>query len=209
MTALFCEDSTRRQFISKLIPACAITCLGCSEAFAQALQHQGESASEEKHSFEQELTLTYKKLFDYRYKSNFIPLLKAMADDVGRACLLDMVRRASARNNRELGERVAKMRKKHDLRTFAEPFRNPRDVFKHANIYDIIEDTDEVFEMRVTECLTATVFLEADAADLGYAAVCHADFALPKGFNPEITLIRDKTLMEGHAYCNHRYVMEA
>jgi hypothetical protein len=173
------------------------------------LSDEASDAPEELHSFDQSLTLTYKKLFDYRYKANLIPLLKAMAEDVGSECLLEMVRKASAKNNRELGERVAKMRKKHDLHIFAEPFRNPRDVFKHANIYDIVEDTDRVFEMRVTECLSATVFREADAADIGYAAVCHADFALPVAFNPEIKLIRSKTLMEGHDCCNHRYIMEA
>ncbi len=62
--------------------------------------------------------------------------------------------------------------------------------------------------MRVSECLTATVFREADAAHIGYAAVCHADFALPEGFNPKIRLVRTKTLMKGHDCCNHRYVWE-
>jgi len=56
------------------------------------------------------------------------------------------------------------------------------------------------------ECLTAEVFREEDAAEIGYATVCHADFALPEGFNPKIKLIRDKTLMQGHDCCNHRYV---
>jgi hypothetical protein len=27
-----------------------------------------------------------------------------------------------------------------------------------------------------------------------------------KGFNPKIKLVRDKTLMQGHEYCNHRYI---
>ena len=122
--------------------------------------------------------------------------------------MLELLRNASAKNNRDLGERAAKSRPTNDLHTFAEPFRNPRGVFKHANVYDIVEDTETVFAIRVRDCLSARTFLESDAADIGYAAVCHADYALPQGFNPKITLERDKTLMQGHDYCNHRYVME-
>ena len=44
-----------------------------------------------------------------------------------------------------------------------------------------------------------------DAPSQGYATVCFADFALPEGFNPKIKLVRDKTLMQGHDCCNHRY----
>ena len=60
----------------------------------------------------------------------------------------------------------------------------------------------------ITSCLTEIVFREADALDLGYACVCHADFGLPVGLNPKLKLIRTKTLMQGHDCCNHRYVWE-
>ena len=74
--------------------------------------------------------------------------------------------------------------------------------------FDIVEDTDTAFEMKVTECLTASTFLSLDAGYIGYAGVCWGDYAWAEGFNPKIKLIRDKTLMQGHAFCNHRYVME-
>lgn len=62
------------------------------------------------------------------------------------------------------------------------------------------------FEIKVTEYLTADIFRESDAADIGFACVCHADYALPIAFNPKAKMIRDKTLMEGHDCCNHRYI---
>jgi hypothetical protein len=71
-----------------------------------------------------------------------------------------------------------------------------------------IEDTDKVFEIEVAECLVAAVFLQAKAADIGYASVCWGDYAWAEGFTPKIKLIRDKTLMQGDAYCNHKYVLE-
>ena len=51
------------------------------------------------------------------------------------------------------------------------------------------------------------VFREEDACDIGFAAVCFADYALPQAFNPKIKLIRDKTLMQGHEFCNHKYTI--
>jgi hypothetical protein len=77
---------------------------------------------------------------------------------------------------------------------------------KSSMSYDIVEDTEEAFEIKVTECLTEDIFRELDAADIGYACVCHADYALPVAFNPKIKMVRDKTLMEGHDCCNHRYI---
>ena len=73
---------------------------------------------------------------------------------------------------------------------------------------EILEDTETAFELKVTECIQATVFRDANAADIGYARVCWGDYAWAEGFNPNIKLVRDKTLMQGHDYCNHRYVWE-
>ena len=72
--------------------------------------------------------------------------------------------------------------------------------------HEVVVDTDKVFELKVTECLTSEIFLDADAGDIGYAYVCFGDYAWAEGFNPKIKMVRDKTLMQGHAYCNHRYM---
>lgn len=60
----------------------------------------------------------------------------------------------------------------------------------------ILEDTDKVFKIKVTECLVANTFLRAKAGDIGYARVCWGDYAWAEGFNPKIKLIRDKTLSD-------------
>ncbi len=72
----------------------------------------------------------------------------------------------------------------------------------------IVEDTETAFALRVTECIWADTFLKEDAGDIGFALICHGDYAWPQGFNPKIRMIRDKTLMQGDSYCNHRYVFE-
>jgi hypothetical protein len=71
---------------------------------------------------------------------------------------------------------------------------------------EIIEDTDTVFEVKVTECLVGDTFLRAEAGEIGNAAVCIGDYTFAEGFNPKIKMIRDKTLTLGHDHCNHRYI---
>ena len=92
------------------------------------------------------------------------------------------------------------------MHAFAGPFRDVDSGVGRTIVREIVEDSKHAFEMKITECLTEVVFREMDAADLGYACVCHADFGLPVGINPKLKLIRTKTLMQGHDCCNHRYV---
>ena len=75
--------------------------------------------------------------------------------------------------------------------------------------FEIVEDTETAFEVRVTECLWAKTFRDADAADLGYACICHPDYAMAKAFNPKLHMVRDKPLMQGCSHCNHRWEVQA
>jgi hypothetical protein len=58
----------------------------------------------------------------------------------------------------------------------------------------------------MTECIWAKTFLDANAGDIGYAQICIGDYTWAESFNPKITMVRDKTLMQGHDICNHRYL---
>ena len=62
-----------------------------------------------------------------------------------------------------------------------------------------MEDSETALEVRITECLWASTFRAADAADLGYSWVCHPDFAMARAFNPEMRLHRDRTLERSFA----------
>jgi hypothetical protein len=44
------------------------------------------------------------------------------------------------------------------------------------------------------------------AVDIGYAVICHPDFASAEGYSTKLRLVRTKTLMQGHDCCNHRWL---
>ena len=74
-----------------------------------------------------------------------------------------------------------------------------------ANELDPLELTEEKFSFNVTKCKYADLYKELGLEDLGLILSCNRDFAFAKGFNPELELIRTKTILEGADYCDFRY----
>lgn len=71
----------------------------------------------------------------------------------------------------------------------------------------IVEDTDRVLQLEVTECVWAEVFRDAGLRGrIGHAAVCNMDYYWPPAFNPSFKMKRTKTLMQGDNSCNQRSI---
>lgn len=94
---------------------------------------------------------------------------------------------------------------KRDLDTVIEILWKPSEgILK----YQIEQQSQEFLKLRVTECIFAEAMRENDAADIGLAFYCAYDYGFCEGLNPDIIFTRTKTLMEGHGYCDHTYVLK-
>jgi hypothetical protein len=202
------EVPDRRKLLLQMLPAGAFACLLCRNALAAAGQTKG-AAPPGKNKFQAPCEMSYEELFQFAYAYGFIPSMKAMGAEIGREKLVEMLTRASSTAAVEQVRERLKKNPKNDLATYTADLRDPDPLFKHALTFKIVEDTPTAVEARITECLWAKTFREADAADIGYACLCHTDFAAVPAFNPKIKLILTKTLMQGNDCCNPRYVMEA
>lgn len=196
------SGTSRRQFFTSIVPACALACAGCSALLAQ---EDGKSP-EAPHPFDAEFPgkMTYRQVIGAGYR-DFIQLAKAMQAEKGNDDTLEFLKKTSSKRMFGYGQAQAAQSEDKGLRSYTEQFRD-RDRYRNTLVMEIVEDTDQAFELKVTECLWADVFRKAEAADIGFAWVCHADYAWARGFNPKIELVRDKTLMQGAPICNHRYV---
>ena len=163
----------------------------------------------EKHKFLTDSGMSYQQVFRFAYQGGYVPTMKKMAEKVGKAKFLELLKESAAEAAAEMMAGMAQSFPKRDLAAFSQSMKNPDPVFKHALMFTTVEDSAKAFEVKITECLWAKTFREADAADIGYAAICHGDFAMAKAFNPNIRLLRTKTLMQGHDHCNHKWVWEA
>jgi len=207
--------SNRREFLGAAVPACAMTCLGMAAIPASALAARRQAAPAGKassgqspaHVFDQELPrkLTYREMMTAIY-SRLIPVILAMDKALGRPKTVELLRATSAEQARGYGRTAAERSGANDMAAL-------RNILINAGegklwIVQVVEDTDRVFEIRASECLFAKTFQDGHAdGELGYAAVCCGDYAFAEGFNPKMRLVRDKTIMQGHGVCNHRYTL--
>ena len=196
---------SRRQFISSVVPACSMACLGTGNLFAFPSPGMEAALQEEKHKFEQEYgrKLTIKQFYAVRY-GEFIRFAKAMEEEIGKEKLIEILKKKTHERLVKTGQNHAKNSPDNSFKTYVSTFRPPR--YKDVLTHEVVEDTDTAFELKVTECIWAKTFLDAKAGDIGFAQICYGDYTWAESFNPKIKMVRDKTLMQGHEICNHRYI---
>ncbi len=154
----------------------------------------------EKHKFQKNFCQTYEEAFRWRFEY-YIKIMKRLAEYVGRDKLVEMIQRAVDEGN---------VRREPDNpeHTFTEYIESGKKAFKNMMTWEVIEESDKVYEIRVTECLWAKTFQERNAADIGYATICYGDFSDARAYHSKVKLERTKTLMQGHDCCNHRWTWE-
>lgn len=154
----------------------------------------------EKHPFQKDFCQTYEEAFKWKF-GYYIRIMERFADYLGREKLLELIKRAVDEQN----IRSASDNPDH---TFARFVEYGKKAYQNMLVYEIIEESDNIFEMNVSDCLWAKTFHDKNAADIGYATVCHGDFTEASAYHPKLKLERTKTLMQGHECCNHRWTWE-
>jgi hypothetical protein len=205
------QGFSRRLFLSKVLPACSLACLGASSGLLGFSPAVKKTLQEAKHKFDEEFPVKFtgRQLMSMTYGRNYIPLLKFLSEEIGRERLITLLKKHADEQGTEIGKMFAKRSGGNDFAVLKKIFNPDSPNFKNSLTMTITEDTANVHELKVTECIFASTFLEAEAGDLGFATICYADYNMASGFNPKVKMVRDKTLMQGDAYCNHRYIFKA
>ena len=195
----------RRELLTKTAPACAMACLGFTKVpgvLAAATEvgdqevHKWDVTEDVEMSARMTTQMQFSKLFDF---------IRNVRPEIGDEALIRLLKIHSAAVGRQLGERLAQRSPDTEFQTYVAIFRPPRYAIRLT--HDVVEDTETVFEMRVTECIWASVFRDAGmGGEIGHAAFCNMDYYWPPAFNPNFKMERTKTLMQGHDICNHRYI---
>ena len=198
------SGNSRRQFITKSVPACALTCLLGKEVFALTKSISTLDQQESGHKFDQnyDKQLTFREFMRTRY-GEAISLMKSLEKEMGKEKAIEFLKKTTTENWLKRGIAQSDRSPDNSLNTYVEQFRGG---YENTLTKEVVEDSEKAFELKVTECIWASTFLEANMGEFGYAWVCWGDYAWTRGFNPKIKLVGDKTLMQGHDYCNHRYI---
>ena len=131
------------------------------------------------------------------------PLVDALGNEFGRQKVIGILRETIVRIAEEQGALLSQLMGGDSLKHF---YKSLEFWTKDRAIeVETIEQTDEVFSFNVTRCRYAELYEKLGIAELGTSLSCARDFALIKGFNPNIKLKRTQTLMEGADFCDFRY----
>ncbi len=169
------------------------------------------TGNSEKHKFLEDSEMSFQEVFDFTFQ-RFISIMHGLSKEFGEEIFMETLKRVSSETaSEDVSENTLKKTadgQPNDFAAYKAWARNPSRFMRHILTFDIIEDTDRVLEIRVTECLWAKTFRENGASDIGYATLCHTDYAGCQAFNKKISMTRTKTLMQGNDYCNHRWIWE-
>jgi L-2-amino-thiazoline-4-carboxylic acid hydrolase len=131
------------------------------------------------------------------------PVIDALGQRFGRDEVVAIVRDVVAGIAREQGRAMADARGDRSLPSFAETL-GPW-TQDDALRLRVLDDTGEQLAFDVTRCRYAEMYRALGIPELGEVLSCQRDAALIEGFNPDVTLERTQTIMQGATHCDFRY----
>ena len=198
----------RRKFLRTLITACPLFCFGGTGLVAAPAALRTIQEDEKKHKFDEKADMNYAQIFDFAFAGFFLPIIQNLGYGKDKGDYIEELKQAAESAGRLSGQFMAKRSPEISLAAYTAVLKNPDPFWKHVLTTEIVEDNEISFEIKVTECLWAKTFREAQAGHIGYATICYQDYAMSQGFSSKLKMVRDKTLMQGNEYCNHRWVWE-
>ena len=193
----------RRDFLTKVIPLTTLACLGCKGAVSRQMA-QGAN-----HKFSEKFGLTTEETYSFFY-GLFIPVLQALSNEMGSEKFNSLFTRVSTENTAQMIAAMTKDLPKKDIEAFSSFMLDLLKTPPYNNVltFEIVEQTDQVLEMKYTECLPAKLLRAMNAVDIGLALECSGAAAVAKAFNPKMSYSNPKNLMKGDSYCIERFTLK-
>jgi fumarate reductase iron-sulfur subunit len=128
------------------------------------------------------------------------PIIKAFNEEFGREQTLRVLGKVIEESARQAGIFLKDAIGDNSMQGLPKLF----DMFKQGDAleFDIHESTPTMLKVNITKCKYAEMYRRLGLEDYGYALSCARDFALFKGFNPNIRFTRTQTIMEGSVFCD-------
>lgn len=193
------NQTDRRNFLTKCFATGSVLCMGCL----------GIAASAKNPSVMNELPqagMSNEEVLRFALGYS-VPVMKKMQAEIGNRKFIEVLKKSAAANMAEVVASMSKDIPVKDMKNFGDLVNSflSSPPLAGGFKYEIIENTEKVFEVKFTECIMAKLYREMGAADLGYAIECSPSDAVVKAFNPNARAVGGKNMMKGDAYCNERW----
>lgn len=136
------------------------------------------------------------------------PIFEEMAAQIGEeraASILDAaIRKAAVAEGRYFAQKVGGKTSMADFIQLYEHWTSDG-----ALEMKVIEASDTVFDFDITRCQYAETYQEMGLGKIGHLLSCNRDGTFCQGYDPNISLERKQTIMEGASCCTFRYRYKA
>jgi len=184
----------RRQFFTKSFFGGTSLCFGCSYFISSVYSQEAQNNSSFQHKVDKKSEMSYRQVFNFAFRDTLIPQLITISRQIGREKFIEMLKNVTDevwfQNN---------MQKSFNSNL-------PKNFWNHVLNLEVLEKSENLQIYKITKCLWADTFREADASDIGYALWCYGDYAMARSKHKKLE--RKTTLMEGHDYCLLKYTKE-
>ena len=131
------------------------------------------------------------------------PFVAALSEKFDRAEVIEILRETIIKLAQQQGAQLAGAMGGDSLDHFAESLKYWTQ--DKALEIEVLEKSEQRFDFNVTRCRYAEMYRALGLAELGAVLSCNRDAALIQGFNPDVTLTREQTIMQGGSFCPFRY----
>ncbi|UCD44627.1 MAG: L-2-amino-thiazoline-4-carboxylic acid hydrolase [Candidatus Bathyarchaeota archaeon] len=164
---------------------------------------------EEGHKFREKLETTYEDFYRGIY-GELVQAVRMLQEEFGEEKVLEAIRRRRSDAARRWVEEATREEEPVErFRDFSSSyFKRFAENLRNHQTYTVEEDSEDRMRYKMTECIWAKAFRDLKAGDIGYAWLCHSDYAYAEAFHPSIRLERGKTLMQGDDCCDFDYTWD-
>ena len=130
------------------------------------------------------------------------PVIRAFAEEFGKEKTYNLVRKTMQDISRNLGKEISL--DGGGLENLKEKCISKWNEGGALEV-NMKEDLDSVLSFDVTRCEFANLYKELGFGDIGTLISCDRDASFLEGFDPELELVREKTIMDGDPLCDFCY----
>ena len=135
------------------------------------------------------------------------PVIRAVSQRIGRDEALAILQEVNQQEAFQRGQGIMEKERQNGI----EELVNEVAGCGEGGIWemDVLEQTPTTYFFNVTRCPYYEKYLELGLEEFGVGFSCCRDEPFARGFNPQLKLVRTKTIMEGADHCDFRYYLSA
>lgn len=134
-----------------------------------------------------------------------VPMLRALRADLGNEKADAMARHALRGWSKQLFAAISENVEGSPRRKWAAMHTAYADITGRDVTVEMLRHDEEALEFDVTHCRFAEFFRALGEPELGALLICETDFDIVAAGGGEVSLTRDRTLMQGAPRCTFRY----